>query len=172
MDSKVTVTVDIGYKHIAKFLFHGGYYKGQGVAEVGFSLMCLVYYFVGFRSGIDWLDIILLLLGLTFTVFYPLFLLGKAALMMWGQRKSKSSTTYEIGDKGIHMSQERREEANVNIAWSDVFFMHETKGMILLYMTPKIALILPKEQLNNSEETINNIIKRNMDPKRCKFLKK
>ena len=170
MDAKVTVTVDIRYIHLVKFLFHGGYYKGQGVAEVGFSVLCLVYYFAGFKSGIDWLDLVLLILGLTFTVIYPLFLLGKGALMVWGQRKNKSLTTYEIGDKGIHMTQDR-EEANANLDWSDVFFMHETKGMILLYMTPKIALILTKEQLNNSEETIKNIIKRNMDPRRCKFLK-
>ncbi len=170
MDAKVTVAVDIRYIHIAKFLFHGGYYKGQGVAEVGFSLMCLVYYFVGFKSGIEWLDIILLILGLTFTVIYPAYLLGKAALMMWGQRRNRSITTYEIGDGGIHMSQDR-EEAKANVSWSDVFFMHETKSMILLYMTPKIALIFPKDQLDNSEETIKNIIKRNMDPRRCKFLK-
>ena len=170
MDAKVTVSVDIRYIHIAKFLFYGGYYKGQGVAEVGFSVLCLVYYFAGFKSGIDWLDLIMLILGFLFTVIYPLFLLGKAALMMYGQRKNKSTTVYEIADKGIHMTQDR-EEADANIAWSEVFFMHETKSMILLYMTPKIALILPKEQLDNSEETIKNIIKRNMKPQRCKFLK-
>ena len=170
MDAKVTVKIDIKYIHLAKFLFHGGYYKGQGIAEVGFSVLCLIYYFAGFKTGIDWLDLIMLIMGLLFTVIYPIFLLGKAGLMMYGQRKNRSITTYEIGDGGIHMTQDR-EEANANIGWSDVFFMHETKSMILLYMTPKIALILPKEQLNNSEETIKNIIKRNMDARRCKFLK-
>ena len=107
MDARVTVEIDIRYIHLAKFLFHGGYYKGQGVAEVGFSVLCLVYYFAGFKSGVDWLDLIMLILGFLFTVIYPIFLLGKAALMMYGQRKNRSITKYEIGDGGIHMSQDR-----------------------------------------------------------------
>lgn len=170
MDAKVTVTVDIKYIHLVKFHFYGGYYKGQGIAEIGFSLLCLVYYFAGFRTGMDWLDFILLIMGLLFTVIYPAWLLIKAAAMVYGGRKNKSAIVYEIGDKGIHMTGDR-EEANTNISWSDVFYVHETKSMILLYLTPKMALILPKEQLNNSEETIKNIIKRNMKPNRCKFLK-
>lgn len=165
----VTCTIDIKYIHICKFLFHGAYYKGQGVAEVGFSLLCLGYYLAGFVTGIGWLDIIMLIFGLFFTVIYPLYLLGKAALMMFGSRKNKSLTEYYISDRGLKVRQDR-EEANLDLNWGDVFYMHETKGMIYLYMTPKMALMLPKEQIKNDEEIIKELIKKNMDPKRCKFL--
>lgn len=170
MDNRVFCTVQVKYIHIAKFLFHGAYYKGQGIAEVGLSLMCLVYYFVGWRTNIGWLDIIMLIFGLFFTVIYPIYLLLKAAMMMYGSRKNKSATEYVFSDKGVKMSQDR-EEANMDIAWKDIFFMHETKSMIFLYMTPKIGMMLPKNQLNNDEERVKDAIRNNMDPKRCKFLK-
>ena len=170
MSNSVVVKVDIGYFEMVRFLFHGAYYKGQGVAEVGISLLCLGYYLAGFVTGIVWLDIIMLIFGLFFTVIYPLYLLGKAAMMMFGSRKNKSSTEYHIADRGIKVRQDR-EEANLDLNWGDIFFMHETKGMIYLYMTPKMALMLPKKQIKNDEESIKELIKKNMEPKRCKFLK-
>ena len=167
MEDKVTVSVQATTKDMIVYHFYNAYYKTKGILNMAISAICLVVYLSGYIKEVAWAEWVMIFMAAFFPIIYPLVLILKSVLAVNATRKQKVPIDYTFSKKGINLSQG---ENTLDIQWSDVFFIKETKSSIYIYITAKSAFIFPKEQIKGNVENIKNLLKENVEIKRTTFL--
>lgn len=154
MEDSIECEVTVRAKDMRNFLFSHNYSSFSGWFGVAISLIALVMVIAG-RAKYGTAEIcILVFLALLFTVIRPLQIVNQAKRQVARQEMFKKPIRYNICKEGIVI---RQGEEFANVLWADIRKLKETKKTILIYTSPVMAFILPKDQINNGSAIVERI---------------
>ena len=149
---KINFRIKIGVMDLFRFLMHYNYKNAGGVIGIGISVVCLGYLLYSFPHNTNMMNLLLLFMGLLFTVIQPLMLLKKAAVQVVKNPAFQEYLEYEVGEEGITICQKELEQ---KVLWQDIYKIVENKKQMLIYTSRVNACIWPKEQVG--EEKLQQI---------------
>lgn len=154
MEDSIECEVTVRTKDMRSFLFSHNYSSFSGWFGVIISLIALVMVIAG-REKYGTAEIcILIFLALLFTVIRPLQIVNQAKRQVARQEMFKKPIRYNVCKEGIVISQG---DEFANVLWADIRKLKETKKTILIYTSPVMAFILPKDQINNGSAIVERI---------------
>ena len=139
-NKEIRLNVRIGAKDLFSFMAYHTYSHLSGLFGIGLSLLALVMLLSGFGGDDPVKNIILLILGLLFTVINPIMLFVKAKQQAMNNPVYKEILFYTLSDKGISLSIKNTKES---IEWAQVLKFKKTKRVCILYTTEVHAILLP-----------------------------
>lgn len=149
---KINFRVKIGVMDLFRFLMHYNYKNAGGVIGIGISVVCLGYLLYSVPHNTNMMNLLLLFMGLLFTVIQPLMLLKKAAVQVVKNPAFQEYLEYEVGEEGITICQKELEQ---KVLWQDIYKIVENRKQMLIYTSRVNACIWPKEQVG--EEKLQQI---------------
>ena len=165
MEKEIKFSVNMKVKYMYNFQMHHAYVGIQGLLGVLASIIAWVLYFNGYGKGDATKTLIIVFLGLLYTVINPVLLLYKAAKQVKLTPTFKDSLEYTLNKDGITVGQGEEEGT---IPWDQVWKVYETKTSIILYFNRVVAYILPKECMGDQVDDVKQMIRENVQ---CKVLK-
>lgn len=169
MENTLQFKVKIGVKDLFRFLMEYNYKSVGGAFGLVISFACFGMLAYSFSDNSMQVNLLLLVIGLLFTVIQPLMLLKKAAVQVVKNPVFRDPLEYEIGDNGIVVRQEAVEQ---EIQWDGIFKICESKKQILVYTSRVNACIWPKEQLADRLEQVKSVLTKNVDSNVYKAMKR
>lgn len=144
---------------IYSYLMYHSFYGAAGIIRIGISFLFLGVAFVtrGQVEGI--LTFLLVLVGLLNPVVTPVYLYLRALKM----GKAENAVDYELCTDEIHISQNG---ARRRLAWAAFPLIVWGRSSLMLYVDGSHALLLPRRQMNGSDEEILDILR--SLPKNCR----
>lgn len=164
---KINFRVKIGVMDLFRFLMHYNYKNAGGIIGIGISVVCLGYLIYSFPHNSNMTNLLLLLIGLLFTVIQPLMLLKKAAVQVVKNPAFREYLEYEVGEEGIKVCQNGLEQ---KVLWQDIYKIVENKKQMLIYTSRVNACIWPKDQVEKNLQQIKENILEYADGKLYKGL--
>lgn len=168
MENKLCFKVKIGVKDLFHFLMGYNYKSVGGVFGLVISFACLGLLAYSFPDNSTQMNVVLLVIGLLFTVIQPLMLLKKAAVQVVKNPVFRDTLEYEIGDSGITV---RQKDVEQDISWDGIFKICENKKQILVYTSRVNACIWPKEQMADKLWPVKSALTEHVDAGVCKAMK-
>lgn len=169
MENTLHFKVKIGVKDLFRFLMEYNYKSVGGAFGLVISFACLGLLAYSFPDNSTQVNVLLLVIGLLFTVIQPLMLLKKAAVQVVKNPVFRDTLEYEIGDQGITV---RQKDVEQEIFWDRISKICESKKQILVYTSRVNACIWPKEQLEDKLCQVSSLLAKNVDPSIYKAVKK
>ena len=160
--------IKIRVKDLYRFLMYYNYKSIGGVVGVLISVVSFGYLLISFQGNSNGTNLLLLVVGLLFTVIQPLMLLQKSAMQATQNPGFRNPLEYEIGEQGVVIRQSAEE---VSVPWENIVSIVETKKQILVYTSRVNACIWPKDQFAEQQQGIKQIIAQYMEPQYCKWHK-
>lgn len=139
-NKEIRINVRIGTMDLLSFMLYHTYTTLSGLFGLGLSLLSLAMLIGGFAAGDTVKTIILLVLGLLFTVVNPIMLFVKAKQQAMNNPVYKEILFYTLTDKGIALTVKNSKEA---IEWNQVLKCKKTRRVLMLYTTEVHAILLP-----------------------------
>ena len=169
MKEKISFQVKTGVKDLFTFLMYYNYKSFGGVMGLVISGVSLAMLAVTFPNNSFRSNLLLLFLGLLFTVIQPLMLLQKAASQKVKNPNFNEPLQYELGPEEIVL---RQKEQEMTITWDTIVKVVESKQQILVFTSRVHAFVWPKEQLGEDSEQIRQWVSEHVDQKICRWKKK
>ena len=160
MENTLQFKVKIGVKDLFRFLMEYNYTSIGGAFGLVISFACFGMLAYSFSDNSAQVNLLLLVVGLLFTVIQPLMLLKKAAVQVVKNPVFRDQLEYEVSEDGITV---RQGDVEQQILWDGIFKICESKKQILVYTSRVNACIWPKEQLVGSLEQVKSILAKNVD---------
>lgn len=166
---KKTIKVKVGVKDLFRFLMGYNYCSFGGIFGVIVSLSCLLGLAISYQDNSQGTNLLLLVVGLLFTVIQPMLLLKKSVAQCVKNPSFRSPLTYELADEGITV---RLDEQSQKVEWDAITKLKENKNQILVYTSRVNAFIWPVEQLGQEKEMVKHILVEKLEPSICSWRKK
>lgn len=154
-------SIKIGTKDLYRFLLHYNYKTFGGIFGVLLSGGALCYLAVNYTAMDNGTRILLLVLGLLFTVVQPVQLFQKAAMQAAKNPVFREALSYEIKQDGICISQGGKQEI---IPWDGIVKVTETGKQFLIYTSRVNACIWPKDQISEKMPKVRILLKDYLQP--------
>lgn len=155
-DQAVTVSVGMKVRYMYAFLFQHVHRSFQGIFGVCLSLAALVLWIVSLDGmGITTQKVILLVIGLMFTVINPLMILVKAWKQVTLSPVFKQPLQYTFGEEGLQVAQGDEEQF---VTWNQVREVRKTATILVLYTTKASGSILAWKELGDKRQEVERII--------------
>ena len=165
MNKGVKVSIQISVTEMYRFLMANSYYGIKSVFGLGISVCALVLLLSGAVTG--WLFYVVFGVCLLFPLLLPLLLLIRSVDLVILKGAKGKVLHYHFMKEGIMLKQDERE---LEIEWSEVQKVLETKSGFYLYVTSTNALILPKKQCESRVNSVRYILKEHIKAKRLKLI--
>lgn len=154
----VSVSISMKVRYMYSYMFQHLHRSFRGIFGVCISAAALVGFAMSFDGTADTTrKVILLLIGLLFTVVNPIILLFKA----WQQVKlspvHKKPLEYTFSEEGIRVSQEDNEQF---VTWKQVIEIRKTPTILAIYTARNAASILAFREMGEKRNEIEEIIAR------------
>lgn len=164
MDKKFEVKVTT--MDMFDFMMYHNYSSIGGKLSFLFSLVMLVLAFVKFKDFTTTEFMIVLILGLLFTVINPIMLFVKSLKQATLNPMFKKGLTYTLDKDKIVISQG---EASNEIPLNEVTKVVETRKSILVFVTRVRAYIWPKKSLGVQYNEVKDDLKKYINPQMVKM---
>lgn len=136
-------------KDMRHFMFRHTYTSFSGWFGVLLSLIALVMLIIGWKQY-DIIHIVALgILALLFTVVQPIQIVLRAKRQIKQQDMFHDTLIYNLCEEGILV---RQGEQYVNVEWSGIRKITNTRKAMFIYTSPVRAFILPYDQIDDSGE--------------------
>lgn len=155
MEKTIKIKIKLGIKDMYHFLLQYNYKSFSGLFGLFISLFALGYLAFTHDSHETPMNLILLFIGLLWTVIQPLLLLQKAAQQVVNNQAYKEMLEYEFDDRGLKICQ-GKEVAEVS--WENIVKVKEDRKQILLFTSRVHACILPKAQFQEELDAVKVLI--------------
>lgn len=162
--NRVEFDITLGTKDMSDFLIKHFYGKFAGTFGLTLSAIALILLVAGIGKWGMYEMLVLLLIGLLFTVVQPLQLRTKAATQVKNNPLFKKPIHFAFDEKGITASQDGQSET---LPWERVRQVRETSHSILIYISSVNANIIPKKQAGDKLDALKQVIKENIDKSVC-----
>ena len=159
---KFSVTMKV--KTMYRFLMRHAYSGASGIINLVISGGALVLLLAGFADSTAG-KVMLGIIAALFTIINPLYLYYKAAAQVRLTKMFSKPLEYVVNAEGITVSQG---EESLQIAWTDLRKIIETKTDFYLYLSLTRAYIFPKEELDGKEKDFRKIVTEHINPAICK----
>ncbi len=151
MKSAETKSVNMTYKALLSYVLNTNYRSAAGILGIIISVASLVLAITCW-SGIDTSrKIMLIFVGLIFTVINPLSLAFKSFRQLKLSPSYKTPLNYTFGDDGIYITQGEQSE---NLTWDRICRLLMTKHMIAIYTGRMNAFVIPLTELGDDKSKI------------------
>ena len=166
MEDNIVIRVKLGVKDLYSFLLRYNYGNFGGIFGVIISLASFIFLGMTYASNSTTTNIILVFVGLLWTVIQPLLLLQRAAQQATKNVAYKEVLEYEWKEEGVSLRLDGQEEM---IPWEGIIKVVETKKHILVYTSRIHACILPKAQFKEQLASVKGWLTRKLDKSLCKL---
>lgn len=154
-DKMIEIDVKLDRKTLNRFLIRNNFLRFGGVSGLLISIAAIVGLIVFWRYFANAQRVLLVMLGLMFTVIQPFTLLLKG----WNQLQSgafKDPFHYSFSEGGIEVT---NTAGKVNVDWKNIRKTIVTKEALYIYMNSVSAFIIPSSQCNGKFVEIAKMIK-------------
>ncbi len=156
MDQKeIEIDVQLDQKTLTRFLLRNNFFRAGGVAGLLVSLGALVVLVVFWGKLSLAQGLLLLFLGLMFTVIQPASLLAKG----WAQLKNgafRKPFHYRFSPEGIEVT---NIAGTVQVDWKEIRRVIVAKDAFYIYMNAVSAFIIPRRECGESYVPIAKMLK-------------
>lgn len=155
-DAEVSVTVNMKVKYMYSFLFQHLHRSVRGIFGVVLSLAALVMFFLSLGKGTDGTRlVILLIIGLLFTVVNPIMLFFKAQQQVVLSPVFKKPLTYTFSGDGMTVVQEDQSQF---IEWNQVLAVRKTALILIIYTSRNSGSILAFQEMKEKRKEVEVLI--------------
>ena len=147
--------VKITAKELFAFMMKHTYSSASGIFGILLSVGCLVLFFAGFAGNDDTKKVILLIIGLLFTVVNPVMLYTKAKQQALKNPLYKEILVYTLDEEGISLTADGKTEA---IRWESIVDYKKGFGVCLLYTSKIHSILLPFSSMGEKKDEIVTFI--------------
>lgn len=151
MTAAKTKTVKMNFKALYSYVINTNYRSVSGIFGLGISILCLILLAIFWSKVGRGYKIMLLLIGLTFTVINPVVLAWQTLKQLKLSPSYKKDLEFTFTDDGITVSQG---EISQDIAWDKVCRIMKTNQMIAIYTSRMNAFVIPLSQLGEDRGKI------------------
>ena len=156
---EVSVSVHMKTRYMYSFLFQHLHRSFRGIFGVCISLAALVAFVMSFWEDTDMTRrVVLLIIGLLFTVVNPILLLFKAYKQVKLSPVFKQPLIYTFSDAGMKVAQGDEEQF---VSWDQVLEVRKTPSILIVYTSKGSGSILAYKELGENRQKIEEIIARN-----------
>lgn len=154
--SVVSLPVNMKVGYMYSFLFQHLHRSFKGIFGVCISVAALVAFVMSFDGTEDTTrKIILLLIGLLFTVVNPIMLLIKAKQQVMLSPIFKQPLQYTFSPMGMKVSQGEEEQF---VTWEQILEVRKTASVLILYTSKNSGSILAFKEMGNKRQAVERMI--------------
>lgn len=155
-ESIVTISVNMKVGYMYSFLFQHLHRSFKGIFGVCISVAALIAFVFSFDGTEDTTrKVILLLIGLLFTVINPLMLLVKAKQQVMLSPIFKQPLQYSFSLTGMKVSQGEEEQF---VTWEQILEVRKTASILVLYTSRNSGSILAFQEMGEKRQEVENVI--------------
>lgn len=158
----IELHVRISAKELFSFMLRHTYTTVSGLFGLALSLICLLLLIAGYAKGDDFRTIVLLVLGLMFTVLNPILLYMKAKNQAVSNPAYKEELFYTLKEEGITLEVG---EAQETVEWSKIRKWKRTGILHILYTTPIHAILLPISSMEGKRDEVEALLESKLKKK-------
>ena len=158
----IELHVKISAKELFSFMLRHTYTSGSGLFGLVISLLCLILLGAGYAKGDDFRTVVLLALGLMFTVVNPILLYMKAKNQAMTNPVYKNELVYTLDDTGVTLN---GEAATETVEWSKIRKWKKTRILHILYTTPIHAILLPVVSMKGNRAKVEALLESKLKKK-------
>lgn len=152
----VSLSVNMKVSYMYSFLFQHLHRSFKGIFGVCISLAALVMFVFSFDGqGDTTRTIILLLIGLLFTVVNPLMLLVRAKQQVMLSPIFKQPLQYTFTSAGMKVSQGDEEQF---VTWEQILEVRKTASILILYTSKNSGSILAFREMGEERQAVETMI--------------
>ncbi len=156
LEHQVTVSVQMKVSYMYSFLFQHLHRSFRGIFGVCISVAALVAFAMSFDGTQDTTrQVILLIIGLLFTVVNPIILLIKAAQQVKLSPIYKQPLVYTFSESGMKVAQGESEQF---VTWKQVLEIRKTPSILVIYTSRNAGSILSLRELGDKRKEVEEII--------------
>jgi hypothetical protein len=152
------VTLQTG--ELYSFTMRHTYCSVSGVFGLLISIGSLLVCLVSFQKFTMTTNLVLLFIGVLFTVIQPLMLYGKCKAQIRRSESINAALHYILSEDGICVCQG---ENKVQVKWYEVRKAVRAKKGMYLYLSPVRAFIFPKEQCKEKYDAVCSFVAEQME---------
>ncbi len=154
--SVVSLPINMKVGYMYSFLFQHLHRSFKGIFGVCISIAALVAFFMSFDGTEDTTrKVILLLIGLLFTVINPIMLLIKAKQQVMLSPIFKQPLQYAFSPAGMKVSQGEEEQF---VTWEQILEVRKTPSVLILYTSRSSGSILAFKEMGEQRQEVERII--------------
>lgn len=155
MEKKFELDIKITTKDLFSFMIHHTNTSFSGIFGLILSIGAFVLLFTGYAQGNDMGNLVLLFLGLCFTVINPVMMYKKAMEQVKNNPLYRDPLHYVLDETGVSLVKNDRTES---IEWGRILKFKKTSRVFALYTTGVHAVILPTEGFKEQKEEVEAFI--------------
>ena len=161
-------SVQLESSDMVNFIMYHNYSGIQGWFGVVISLAAFVYLIVDF-ADMDWtVRIVMLVIGLLFTVVNPLMLYMKAKKQAVTNESLKLPIQYTLSENELVIEQG---EEQLIVPWDQLRIIKDSSRSLIVYVTRMRAFIWPKEKLGSQYNEVTKLLMKKMGSARVRIKK-
>ncbi len=160
------VEVQMTAKIMYNFMLHHTYTSLGGILMVCFGIVAVVVGVQSIGGGNSSSTLAYFMLGILFIIGNPIMLWNKAKQQVKRTPAFQKPLTYEFGEEGVTISQEKTSEL---IKWEQISKVSTTSTMALVYVSRVRAFILPKDAFKDQYADFVKMVSTNVEPSKVKF---
>ncbi len=159
MEQEIQLSVNMKTSYMYSFFFWHLHRSARGVIGVCISLIALVLFFMSLGGGGEWetRQVILLLIGLMFTIINPFLLWIRARKLVVLTPVYKEALTYTFRQDGFTIAQGDQEQF---VEWGKVLKVCKTPTVLIIYTAKNAGSILAFREMGDKREAVETIIAR------------
>lgn len=150
------IKAKVGTKELFEFTMHSNYICIRGVISILFSLASAVGAVAYWQQLSTGQRVLMLVFAMMFTVIVPLEYYIRSVRQ--SKKRFQKPYIYKIENDGILI---QLDEEQANCQWQDVMKVITTKNLVVIYLSPVRAFILPKKDIGERYETLKSVLKEN-----------
>lgn len=155
-ENGITVSVGMKVKYMYSFLFQHTHRSFKGIFGVCISLAALVAFALSFDGNADTTRrVILLVIGLLFTVVNPIILLIKAQQQVLLSPIYKKPLTYGFTEEGMTVRQEEQQQF---VPWDKILEIRKTHSVLIIYTARNSASVISYKEMGQQSEAVEKMI--------------
>ncbi|MGN0151991.1 MAG: YcxB family protein [Wujia sp.] len=151
MKEAKTKSVNMTFPALYSYVINTNYRSLGGVMGVLISLVAIVLLIINWSKFTPTYRVLLLLVGLLFTVINPLMLAFKSFRQLKLSPSYKKPLEYVFADDGIHISQG---ELHETLKWDMICRIMMTNQMLAIYTSRLHAFVIPLSELGEDKGKI------------------
>ncbi len=142
--TNIEITTETNTSELFEFTMTNNYKSLRGILSIFFSVASAVGLILYWNQLTNWQKILMLIFALTFTVIVPVEYYFRSKRQV--KKNFAAPLIYEFNDNGIKI---RQNDATARNEWSDIMKVIATKNLVVIYLSPIRAFILPKKNIGN-----------------------
>lgn len=158
LEQGISVSIPMKTRYMYSFLFQHLHRSFQGILGVVISIAALIAFGMSLDSSADVSrKVILLIIGLLFTVVNPVLLWFKAYKQVKLSPIYKEPLQYDFSSEGIRVSQGAEEQF---VTWKQVVEVRRTPSVLIIYTSRNAGSILAYKEMGELRSAIEHQIAR------------